>query len=53
MSNSAKGKSGKLNTVYLASLIICVILAVWGIFFSDSLAAAASWLFDAVTVNFA
>ena len=36
MSNSTKGKSGKLNSVYLASLIICVILAVWGIFFSDS-----------------
>jgi glycine betaine transporter len=50
MSNS--NKNSKMNTVYLASLIICVLLAVWGIGFSDSLAKAASWLFDAVTVNF-
>ena len=53
MSGSKNGKAGKLNPVYLASLVICVVLAVWGIFFSDSLASAASWLFDAVTVNFA
>jgi len=51
-SNSKKEAAGKMNTVYLASLIICVILAVWGIGFSDSLAKAASWLFDVVTVNF-
>ena len=53
MSNSSKAKGGKLNAVYLASLVICLLLAIWGIFFSDSLASAASWLFDAVTVNFA
>ena len=52
MSKNTQGSSPKMNVVYLASLIICVALAVWGIFFSDSLAAAASWLFDAVTVNF-
>ena len=53
MSNSNKAKGGKLNVVYGASLVICLLLAIWGIFFSDSLASAASWLFDAVTVNFA
>ena len=52
MSNSNSTKSG-LNTVYIISLVMAAALAAWGLLSPGSMGTAATWLFGAVTNNFA
>ncbi len=50
--NSKEGNSSKINYVYLISLSIIAIIAIWAIAFKDSFTTASNGLFGFLTQNF-